>query len=161
MIRLRPIFFALLCLTEVILAQGVHIPPPDNNFDVMLREGGIVDIHTLEELNQNQRIQTESRSSSTVSKLDLKASGRARRAYAKGLRLFATKDYKNAAQSFEKAISIYPDFVSAQNALGCTYFTLGENDRALEEFNRAIALDDHLSASFMNRGRVELAMGNA
>lgn len=161
MIRLRPIFFAVLCLTKVLVAQGAHIPPPENNFDVMLNEGGIVDLHTLEELNQNQRVQTESRSSATLSKLDLKASGGARSAYAKGLRLFATKDYKNAAQSFEKAISIYPDFVSAHNALGCAYFALGENDRALEHFNRAIALDDHLSASFMNRGRVELAMGQA
>lgn len=159
MIRLRPIFFAVLCLTQLTFAQGAHIPPTENNFDVMLKEGGIVDLHTLEELNQNQRVQTESRSSATVSKLDLKASGRARSAYANGLRQFAAKDYKNAAQSFEKAVSIYPDFVSAHNALGCAYFTLGENDRALEHFNRAIALDDHLSASFMNRGRVELAMG--
>lgn len=161
MIRPCSIFFAVLCLTQVIFAQGVYIPPTENNFDVMLKAGGIVDLHTLEELNQNQRVQTESRSSATLSKLDLKASGRARTAYANGLRRFATKDYKNAAQNFEKAISLYPDFVSAHNALGCAYFSLGENDRALEHFNRAIALDDHLSASFMNRGRVELAMGRA
>ena len=149
----------LLSLAGCTLAQGIHIAPAENNFDVMLREGGIVDLHTLEELDRNQRIQTESRSSATVSKLDLKANARARGAYAKGLRLFVKKDFKGAAQSLEKAVSIYADFVSAHNALGCAYFSLGENGRARDEFNRAIALDDHLTVSYMNLGRVELGMG--
>jgi len=117
-----------------------------------------MDLNTLDELDQTFRAGTNTRSELNLSKLDLKAPGRAQREYEKGLRLFVRKDFQNAAEHLTEAIEIYPNFVSAHNALGCTYFSAGQNDSAVREFNKAIQLDDHLSTSYMNLGRVELAL---
>jgi VWFA-related protein len=141
-------------------AQGsARMPGPENSFDAMMRGDGIMDLHTLEEVDGNLRNQAETRSEANLSKLDLKAPGRARHEYSKGLAAFITKDFKAASESLRTAILIYPEFVSAHNALGCAYFSLGQNELALQEFQRAIQFDDHLSNSFMNLGRAELALG--
>jgi len=150
-------FFAGLEVTA--LAQGGRMPGPENNFDAMMRGNGIMDLYTLEEIDRKFANQTESRSEENLSKLDLKAPGRARREYSKGLAAFAKKDFRAASENFGTAISIYPKFVSAHNALGCAYFSLGQNELALQEFQRATQLDDHLSSSFLNLGRAELALG--
>jgi len=140
-------------------AQG-RMAGPENNFDVTLKQGGIMDLHTLEEVDRNLRNQAATRSEANLSKLDLKAPGGARREYSKGLAAFLKKDFKAASGSLTTAISIYPEFVSAHNALGCAYSSLGQNQLALQEFQRATQLDDHLSNSFMNLGRAELALGH-
>lgn len=142
------------------LAQGGRMPGPENNFDAMMKGDGIMDLHTLEQVDRNLRNQAERRSEANLSKLDLKAPGRARREYSKGLAAFIKKDFKAASESLNTAVSIYPEFVSAHNALGCAYFILGQNQLALQEFHRAIQFDDHLSSSFMNLGRAELALGH-
>jgi tetratricopeptide (TPR) repeat protein len=140
-------------------AQSGRMPGPENGFDAMMKGDGIMDLHTLEEVDRNLRSQAETRSEASLSKLDLKAPGRARSEYSKGLAAFVKKDFKAASERLRTATSIYPEFVSAHNALGCAYFSLGQNPLALQEFQRATQLDDHLSSSFMNLGRAELALG--
>lgn len=49
-------------------------------------------------------------------------------------------------------------FVAAHNALGCAYFNRKEIELARQEFSRAIALDDHLSSSYVNLGRLQLSL---
>ena len=71
-------------------AQG-RMAGPENNFDVILKQGGIMDLHTLEEVDRNLRNQVATRSEANLSKLDLKAPGRARREYSKGLAAFLKK----------------------------------------------------------------------
>jgi Ca-activated chloride channel family protein len=148
---------ALLACTAC-FAVSQHIPPVENSFDVVLREGGIIEMNTLEEMDQNFHSRAGLRSESTLSKLDLKAPGRAQHELEKGVILFSKKDFKNAVEHLAKAIEIYPQFVSAHNALGCAYFSLGQKDLALREFNTAIQLDDHVANSYMNLGRVELSL---
>jgi VWFA-related protein len=140
-------------------AQSGRMPGPENSFDAMMRGNGIMDLRTLEEVDRNLRNQAESRSEANVSKLDLKAPARARHEYSKGLSAFLKKDFKGASESLRTATSLYPAFVSAHNALGCAYFSLGQNELALQEFQRATQLDDHLSTSLMNLGRAQLALG--
>ena len=65
----------------------------------------------------------------SVSKLDLKAPGQARREYEKALRALYEKSFANAVESLTKSIVIYPNFVAAHNALGSAYLDLGQNDR--------------------------------
>jgi VWFA-related protein len=149
----------LACLEVTASAQGGRMPGPENNFDAMMRGDGIMDLYTLEEIARQFANQTEGRSETNLSRLDLKAPGRARREYSKGLGEFAKKDFRAASENFRMAISIYPKFVSAHNALGCTYFSLGQNELALQEFQQAAQFDDHLSSSFLNLGRAELALG--
>jgi Ca-activated chloride channel homolog len=94
----------------------------------------------------------------SVSKLDLKAPYRAKRAYDKGYAQLARKDLHGAVENLTSAIKIYPSFVAAHNALGAAYLGLQENDQAREQFKSAIALDDHLPNSYLNLGCAELAL---
>jgi Ca-activated chloride channel family protein len=94
----------------------------------------------------------------SVSKLDLKAPGKAQRAYEKGYQLLMRKDLQGAVQHLTQATLIYPSFVSAHNALGSAYLGLGQNDQARGEFAQAVSLDDHLPTSYLNLGCAELAL---
>jgi len=96
----------------------------------------------------------------SVSKLDLKAPGKARHEYDKGSQFLSRKAYQDAVIHLSEAISIYPDFVAAHNALGTSYLNLGQNDQARDEFAKAVSLDDHIPISYMNLGCAQLALKN-
>lgn len=94
----------------------------------------------------------------SLSKLDLKAPGKARHEYDKGYQLLQRKDLQGAIEHLTTATSIYSSYVAAHNALGSAYLGLGKNDEARTEFAQAIALDDHLPSSYLNLGCAELAL---
>jgi Ca-activated chloride channel family protein len=96
--------------------------------------------------------------SGSVSKLDLKAPGKAQREYHKGYELLMKKDFKGAIEHLAIAVSVYPDFVAAHNALGTAYLSLGQNDQARDQFAKAVSLDDHLPTSYINLGCAQLAL---
>jgi len=94
----------------------------------------------------------------SVSKLDLKAPGNARREYEKGYLQLMRKDMQGAVGHLVRAASIYPSFVAAHNALGIAYLNLGQIQQARDEFARAAALDDHLPNSYLNLGCAQLEL---
>ncbi|MGH9499387.1 MAG: VWA domain-containing protein [Terriglobales bacterium] len=96
--------------------------------------------------------------SGSISKLDLKAPGNARREYEKGYKLLMQKDYKGAIEHLEIAITEYPDFVAAHNALGTAYLKLGQDNQARDQYAKAVLLDDHLPTSYLNLGCAQLAL---
>lgn len=96
--------------------------------------------------------------SGSVSLLDLKAPGKAKREYDKGYQLLLRKDLQGAMQHLETAVAIYPKYVGAHNALGTAYLDNSQNERARDEFQKAIALDDHLANSYLNLGCANLAL---
>ena len=96
--------------------------------------------------------------SGSVSKLDLKAPGKARREFDKGYQLLMKKDYKGAIEHLGIAVTVYPDFVAAHNALGSAYLALNQNDQARDQFAKAVSLDDHLPTSYLNLGCAQLAL---
>jgi Ca-activated chloride channel family protein len=96
--------------------------------------------------------------SASVSKLDLKAPGKAQREYAKGYQLLMHKDWQGAIAHLGSATGIYSSFVAAHNALGSAYLGLDQNEQAREEFEKAVALDDHLPNSYLNLGCAQLAL---
>jgi Ca-activated chloride channel family protein len=96
--------------------------------------------------------------SGSISKLDLKAPAKAQHEYAKGYQLLMKKDSQGAILHLTKSLEIYPSFVAAHNALGTAYLNQGNTQGAVEHFNRAIALDDHLPNSYLNLGCAQLAM---
>jgi Ca-activated chloride channel family protein len=114
-------------------------------------------------MNDNQadrrRNQVENLSDS-VSKLDIKAPGQARREYSKGMQSLSQKRFPEAVERLARAIEIYPDFVAAHNGLGSAYMDLGQTANAKKEYAQAVALDGHLPFSYMNLGRAELALRN-
>ncbi|MGP0017809.1 MAG: VWA domain-containing protein [Candidatus Sulfotelmatobacter sp.] len=96
--------------------------------------------------------------SASVSKLDLKAPGKAQREYEKGFQLLMKKDLQAAVAHLGNAIQIYPSFVAAHNALGSAYLQLEQNEQARGEFDKAVTLDDHLPNSYLNLGCAQLAL---
>jgi Ca-activated chloride channel homolog len=108
-------------------------------------------------INSQNRSPLESPNGS-ISKLDLKAPGKARREYEKGYQLLMKKDLPAAVEHLTAATSIYPSFVAAYNALGSAHLALKQNDQARAAFAQAVALDDHLPTSYFNLGCAELAL---
>ena len=96
--------------------------------------------------------------SSSVSKLDLKAPGKARNEYEKGFRQLMRKDWQGAIEHLGRAVSTYPSFVAAHNALGIAYLNFGQIQQAHDEFAQAIMLDDHLPNSYLNLGCAQLQL---
>jgi tetratricopeptide (TPR) repeat protein len=137
-------------------ATAQHLDPapaaPRNPFD----ELSLVMAHDDADMRQREL----GSPSSSISALDLKAPGSARREYDKGLRLLIRKDFDASIPHLAKSIAIYPAFVAAHNALGCAYLDLGENDQARAEFWQAVSLDDHLPRSHLNLGRAELMLSH-
>ena len=98
--------------------------------------------------------------SGSVSKLDLKAPGKAQREYHQGYQLLMRKDLQGAVEHLMNATTIYPSFVAAHNALGSAYLSLNQNEQARSEFAQSVALDDHLPNSYLNLGCAQLALKN-
>ena len=94
----------------------------------------------------------------SVSKLDLAAPKNARKEYEKGYLHLIRKELPAAIDHLARAISIYPGFVAAHDALGIAYLNLGQNQQAHDEFARAIALDDHLPGSYLNLGCAQMQL---
>jgi|SRR5579872_804975 len=95
-------------------------------------------------------------SSGLVSALDLSAPNKAVDEFNRAASLMKAQNSKEAIKHLQKAISDYPKFVSAHNALGLAY--LDQNDpRAVSEFEAAASLDDKFPGSFVNLGLLALS----
>ena len=105
-----------------------------------------------------KQVEQQERPSEGVSKLDLKAPGKARREYEKGVVLLLRNDFTGAVEHLSKAIAIYPQYVAAHTSLGTAYMNLHQPDKARDEYQKAILLDDHLPNSFSNLCSAELAL---
>jgi Ca-activated chloride channel family protein len=99
-------------------------------------------------------------SSLLVSKLDLKAPGNARKEYDKGFQLLMRKDLHGAIEHLSRAVSLYPSYVAAHNALGIAYLNSGQLSQAKDEFAQAVALDEYLPKSHLNLGCAQLQLQN-
>jgi Ca-activated chloride channel homolog len=160
---LRISFLAFVLSTSfcTIHAQTLSFPRGDS-WQAMTSVGAIenaalnFNIFTINSQNANGTVlQTPSGS---VSKLDLKAPGKAKRAYNKGYEFLLRKDLQNAVEQLTAAITIYPSFVAAHNALGTAYLDLSQNEQARGEFAKSVSLDDHLPNSYLNLGIAQLAL---
>lgn len=100
----------------------------------------------------------EERPSEGVSKLDLKAPAKARREYEKGVKLLLQNNFEEAVAHLSKAIAIYPKYVAAHTSLGTAYMNLHQPDKARDQYQQAVLLDDHLPNSFSNLCSAELAL---
>jgi Ca-activated chloride channel family protein len=153
---LLPLFF----LAAGLSAQVLNLPVGVGGSNIVSTSfAGMGMDQNLWLLNGQARSPLESPNGS-LSKLDLKAPGKARREYEKGYQLLMRKDLQGAVQHLTLATSIYASFVAAHNALGSAYLSLGQNDQAREEFAQAVALDDHLPGSYLNLGCAELALSH-
>lgn len=159
---LRPLLF-LGFLSFTAAAQTFNIPGTNTdgfNSAIALDaiQGGQMDFNLFTVNTQNGNGSLVQSLSASVSKLDLKAPGKAQREYQKGYQLLMHKDFQGAIDHLEAATNIYSSFVAAHNALGSAYLGLNQNEQARDEFDKAVTLDDHLPNSYLNLGCAQLAL---
>jgi len=84
----------------------------------------------------------------------------------KGLEFLNKKEFDRAAQHFEAALKIFPQFYQAQNNLGVAYIKLNRLKEAEDHFAKAVEINPdnvtglkNLSYLRMNRGRYQEAIG--
>jgi len=144
------------------VAQNLNFPHPGDAMSTSMSIDAIqtaqMDFNIFTVNTQNPDGSVVQSPSASVSKLDLKAPGKAQREYEKGFQFLLKKDLPSAVQHLGNAIQIYPSFVAAHNGLGSAYLDLQQNEQARDEFDKAIALDDHLPNSYLNLGCAQLAL---
>lgn len=150
------------CLSCAAAAQVLTIPQTTSGFGMVASLDAMqtaqMDTNFFRIDTQNAGVTPLETPSGSVSKLDLKAPGKARREYDKGYQLLMKKDAPGAIEHLKIATQIYPSYVSAHNALGTAYLNLNQNEQARDEFTQAVALDDHLPNSLLNLGCAHLAL---
>jgi len=95
-----------------------------------------------------------------TSATDLRVPNDARKAFRKGMEAWEQNDFPKAAEQFEKAVSLYPEYDSAYNNLGVMYFRMNQPDKARAAFERSVALNDKNADADRNLARILISEGN-
>lgn len=94
--------------------------------------------------------------SGTVSAVDLIAPSKARKELDKANEAMARQEWSKAAELFNKAIAIYPQYVAAYNNLGVAYGRMNDTAREQEALQKAISLDEHFAPACGNLAKLYL-----
>ena len=149
-----------LCLCGIVLAQS-QLPylngGPNSTFAQFDFAQMYLDQQIHDAIHSGQQIieANDPSSSGTISIRDMGAPRKAVEQFNYATSYLRSQNSKDAIKCLQKAINIYPEFVSAHNVLGLAY--LDQRDaRAKEEFEAAAKLDDRFSVSFVNLGMLAL-----
>ncbi len=121
----------------------------------------------LDQMNRHAREREQQKAqdkelidSGTVSALDLEAPNNAVGEFNHATALMKAQHSQEAIKHLQKAIAIYPKFVSAHVALGLAYLDQEDPPHAREQFEAAAKLDPKFPASFLNLGLVALSLND-
>ena len=98
--------------------------------------------------------------SALVSVDDLGVPIRARKELNRANELLAKRDFPQAIQRLNQAISIYPSYAVAYNNLAVIYARLGDPVLEREALQKAISLNDHFALGYVNLGKMNIAAGD-
>jgi VWFA-related protein len=98
--------------------------------------------------------------SGALSALDLGAPPKAINEFNEATTLLRGRHSQEAIEHLQKAVALYPQFVTAHNYLGLAYQDSDDAARAQSEFETAAGLDDNFPGSFLNLGRLALSQNN-
>jgi Ca-activated chloride channel homolog len=119
----------------------------------------------LDNINRRQKLTAKQEAqdkelvdSGTVSALDLEAPNNAIEEYNRAKMLAHRQDSKEAIRHLQKAVSIYPKFVSAHVGLALAYVDQGNQSGAKSEFESAEKLDAKFPGTFLNFGLFSLSL---
>jgi tetratricopeptide (TPR) repeat protein len=96
---------------------------------------------------------TKPNSGAVTSAAELRVPADAKKAFHKGMEAWEHNDFPKAAEQFEKAVSIYPQYDTAFNNLGVMYFQMNQVEKA-------VALNDRNPDADRNLARVLVHDGN-
>lgn len=147
-----------LCLGGMVVAQS-QLPYLNGGPNSVFAEFDFAQLYMDEQLHDaihaRQNADANELSGGTISIRDIGAPRKAVEQFNYAATYLRSQNSKQAIKCLQKAISIYPEFVSAHNMLGLAY--LDEKDaRAKEEFETATKLDDRYPISFLNLGMLAL-----
>ena len=77
-----------------------------------------------------------------------------------GMSLIARDDPKAAIEKLDQVIELKPDFAEAWNRRGNAYAALGDEDRALADYERAIALNPYQFGTLESCGEIWMTRSN-
>jgi tetratricopeptide (TPR) repeat protein len=92
----------------------------------------------------------------SVAELRQAVPGAARKEYERGLKFVMKGDVPSAALSFERAVSMYPEYLAARNDLGAQFLKLKRLDEAERCFQTVIANDPKNFNAKFNLGLVRI-----
>jgi Ca-activated chloride channel family protein len=139
----------------------LFVPSPGDRFDVGLTSLSALQSAKLDstifQFNTPHTSRLELQDGS-VSRLDRKVPGEARREFERGYLQLLGKNFQAAIDHLARATSIYPSFVAAHRALGIAYLNSGQTQKAHDEFVLAVELDGYLPGSYLNLGCAQLLL---
>ena len=145
------------------LSEGIYFVEAeirDGNFEsatrrVELGRGLMVDV-TLE-LKEKKGVST-SRMGKVVSAAELRQAvpAPAKKQYELGLKFVNKGDFQQAADHFQEAITIYPDYLAARNDLGAQFLKLKRVDEAEKHFEIVLSNDPKNFNAKFNMGLVQM-----
>jgi tetratricopeptide (TPR) repeat protein len=103
---------------------------------------------------------TKPKTGPVTSAAELRVPADAKKAFHKGMEAWEHNDYPKAAEQFEKAVSIYPEYDTAFNNLGVMYFQMNQVEKARAAFEKSVALNDRNPDADRNLARVLVHEGN-
>jgi Tfp pilus assembly protein PilF len=89
-----------------------------------------------------------------VSVAELRVPHRAKQLYDSGVKALRSSRYQEAQQSLEAALTIYPSFARARNALAVSYVEQRNFAEATRQFDTALSLDDQSGEIHLNYARL-------
>jgi hypothetical protein len=103
---------------------------------------------------------TKSNAPQVTSAAELRIPSDAKKAFHKGMEAWEHNDFPKAAEQFEKAVAVYPEYDTAFNNLGVMYYQLGQTERARTAFEKSVALNDKNPDADRNLSRILIHDGN-
>jgi Tfp pilus assembly protein PilF len=95
-----------------------------------------------------------------TSAAELRIPADARKAFHKGMEAWERNDFPKAAEQFEKAVSLYPQYDTAYNNLGVMYYQMNQTERARAAFEQSVSLNDKNADADRNLARILIHDGN-
>ena len=92
--------------------------------------------------------------SASVAAVDLNVPDTARKEFDKATKAIADQNWTKALQQLNRAISLYPEYAPAYNNLGVVYGHMNDTVHEREALEKAIRLDDHFAAAFVNLSKL-------
>jgi len=103
---------------------------------------------------------TKTNAPPVTSAAELRIPGDAKKAFHKGMEAWEHNDFQKAAEQFEKAVALYPQYDTAYNNLGVMYFQMGQPEKARSAFERSVALNDKNADGDRNLARILIHDGD-
>lgn len=89
-----------------------------------------------------------------ISATALKIPHKAEKEFQKGQKALSKNKLPESRANFEKAVTIYPQYDAAYNALGVVLMKLGDAAGGQKAFEKAIAINDKFAPSYVNLARI-------